>query len=118
MQAGGHLPSGVSAARSTAKGRGVEGFADGDEGVGDEDASEVAPSSLSSWILRRSMLKGPVCKVVYAAKQSRKSGNRRAYRDPMCRGFAVCARAYFPWDSVEQPLSQTNLRWLLLSLPA
>ena len=38
MQAGGHLPSGVSAARSAAEGRGVEGFADGDEGVGDEGA--------------------------------------------------------------------------------
>src|SRR5208282_269631 len=37
MQAGGHLPSGVSAARSAAEGRGVEGFADGDGGIGAED---------------------------------------------------------------------------------
>src|SRR5579859_6310837 len=39
MQAGGHLSSGVSAARSAAKGRGLEGSADGDEGVGDEGAA-------------------------------------------------------------------------------
>ena len=38
MQAGGHLSSSVSAARSAAEGRGVEGLADGDEGVGDEGA--------------------------------------------------------------------------------
>ena len=40
MQAGGHLPSSVSAARSATKGRGVEGLADGDEGIGNEGASQ------------------------------------------------------------------------------
>src|SRR5208282_4580361 len=34
MQAGGYLSSRISAARSAAKGRGVERLADGDEGVG------------------------------------------------------------------------------------
>ena len=40
MQTGGHLSSGVSAARSAAEGRGMERLADGDEGVGVEAANE------------------------------------------------------------------------------
>jgi len=40
MQAGGYLSSGVSAARSAAEGRGVEGPADGDEGAGAEGVRE------------------------------------------------------------------------------
>ncbi len=38
MQAGRHLSSGISAARSAAEGRGVERSADGDEGIRDESA--------------------------------------------------------------------------------
>ncbi len=38
MQAGGHVPSGISVARSATEGRGVEGLADGDERVGAEGA--------------------------------------------------------------------------------
>ena len=38
MQAGGYISSGVSVARSATEGRGLEGFADGDGGVGAEGA--------------------------------------------------------------------------------
>src|SRR5713101_5426493 len=40
MQTRGYVSSGVSVARSAAEGRGLEGFADGDAGVGAEGTGE------------------------------------------------------------------------------
>src|SRR5208282_2642826 len=92
MQAGGHLPSGVSAARSAPKRRGVEGPADGDEGVGDEGAkSQHVGTAALGRPAGRSPAKLPVTMRLYSQRMSDEE-RRKNQVETGCGLPVVCSR--------------------------